>query len=1041
MSGGLRQGMIPSPSIGQPQGMLLNANHPGFMSNSGHMGPQQGLGQGPLGLPQNMSSGPPMSMLSGPPMNPSIPRFTMQSNPMPQGLPQQQRAMVPRQGPNPPQLNPTSANPSAAHIQSQMVGMQLPPGIMQQVGQNNPIRRVQSQPQMNPLGGMPQSASGMTMNQSNQLRQLANQPPGQQPHLQQQHIRMQQFAPNGNMDLMQMRSHNPASSSMSHNIVPRPGPNQGQVMNSLTPSPFPPGMQSQHHQNPFPNGSMPNQAPNSSRPNSTQGMAAGPSHNPANRLRTSPDGSNPMSFMSYGTPSQFSNSNPAARGVAPNLGQPYSFPSTSSPSMQLTDVRQPSPSNMANVTSSQAGNSAAKGGFFPTPAQQHLDMGLDNYSPPFTMPPPPSIPRPPSHGTNPHPGSLPPTPSTPMQNSQQRQQQQHRPPTPQQQAQMAMEQMSQHQSGSHSQPQRPPSQASGSAVNVGPGSTTPGPQQARQPQNQPTFAQGLTAAGRIQQPHQPGQNGPPGSGPQQQHPQGAPLMPILPRPPTRGSMSSQSGPPSMPPPTNLPHGQNAQQQQQSGTAPMGQPQQGPPRPSSSASSPPLGVQNTSQSGRGVMPTTTTAAIPINNIQSALGSGQALMRLIEFSGLLAGENGKKYQLSFWNEMVQQFFTPKALMKLTLWKDNQRNEAKPFEIGVPILPRFFLVTTQSGVKSMTFCLDGARERVREPGHAIVECLGAVWTYKYTNGYTVTLRGPLTVHIVLTATHPPGSIHPTTGHPYSLKFEDFQFDANFHDKFIPLESILGSRSTELSAPPLSNMPMALSAPIPSTQIGGGTHSGKHQGADEDKNWEEPRVLIDHASIPGEPVNAFGIPQATMRCLELAESVTSMVDLIHFSRESPGGPLDALKSFADKLREAGAVLPVPPPPPLQAALPWPIGPSASSPYYPPSSSSINTLYSSASPSLTHPSAPAQSSSPPNTGPTLTNSPDKQSKTIPQQGHPPSGPISSPAISTASNTPLMPNTSLKRKQTGDAGSPIMADQSGKRNTARKRNRIASATG
>lgn len=30
----------------------------------------------------------------------------------------------------------------------------------------------------------------------------------------------------------------------------------------------------------------------------------------------------------------------------------------------------------------------------------------------------------------------------------------------------------------------------------------------------------------------------------------------------------------------------------------------------------------------------------------------------------------------------------------------------EITVPILPRFLLVTTQSGVKSMTLTLDGAR-----------------------------------------------------------------------------------------------------------------------------------------------------------------------------------------------------------------------------------------------------------------------------------------------------------------------------------------------
>jgi len=64
--------------------------------------------------------------------------------------------------------------------------------------------------------------------------------------------------------------------------------------------------------------------------------------------------------------------------------------------------------------------------------------------------------------------------------------------------------------------------------------------------------------------------------------------------------------------------------------------------------------------------------------------------------------------------------------------------------------------------------------------------------------------------------------------------------------------------------------------------------QQVGDDKKWEEPRVIIEHGSIPGEPVNAFGIPQATMRCLELAESVVAMAEIIEFSKDSELGPLD---------------------------------------------------------------------------------------------------------------------------------------------------------
>jgi len=188
-------------------------------------------------------------------------------------------------------------------------------------------------------------------------------------------------------------------------------------------------------------------------------------------------------------------------------------------------------------------------------------------------------------------------------------------------------------------------------------------------------------------------------------------------------------------------------------------------------------------------------------------------------------------------------------------------------------------------MTLSLDSARERLYQTGHTVIECFGASWTYRYRNGYTVTLRGPLTAHVIATSKTPPGN---NTGNnsDFMYKFDEFQFDANFHDKFIALESILGVRSIENLPPPT---PMMVSAPSPSAQAAAGPASqnqSNQQQADDERKWEEPRVFIDRASLPGEPVNAFGIPQATMRCLELAESVTSMAELIQFAKESSKGP-----------------------------------------------------------------------------------------------------------------------------------------------------------
>ncbi|KAK0231320.1 LIM-domain binding protein-domain-containing protein [Armillaria fumosa] len=477
--------------------------------------------------------------------------------------------------------------------------------------------------------------------------------------------------------------------------------------------------------------------------------------------------------------------------------------------------------------------------------------------------------------------------------------------------------------------------------------------------------------------------------------------------------------------------------------PQSQPSSHPPSPSDNVNTYPRpGSRPRSQSGRpssSHTPRITQSQLPTNNalatggripVTTALGSGQGLTRLLQFSGNLSNESKTKLQLSWWNDLIKEYFTPRAVMKITLWKDNQKTEAKPFEIGVPILPRFFLVTTQSGVKSMTLTLDGARERMYSQGHSVVECVTAVWTYKYNNGYTVTLRGPLTAHVVVVSPQAPATNH-------VLKFDDFQFDANYHDKFISIESIMGQRMIESpKTPRIRNVP----TPGP---------NGFSIQDDEDKKWEEPRIIIERGSIPGEPVNAFGIPQATMRCLELAESVAQMTDLITFSNDTKLGPIDALNKYADRLRGSMPMIP-----PLSGGQHMINGmnqmntgvgmmshPFASFPTSSPMGST--TLYSSAPPSVTNPAplpqpqAPTSSiSSPQNAPPSAHNSPTKQHKTIPHNQNASSSTASSSTPTSTANTPALSNASLKRKQPSGNISPTTgSDQPPPKRATRKRGR------
>jgi hypothetical protein len=144
-------------------------------------------------------------------------------------------------------------------------------------------------------------------------------------------------------------------------------------------------------------------------------------------------------------------------------------------------------------------------------------------------------------------------------------------------------------------------------------------------------------------------------------------------------------------------------------------------------------------------------------------------------------------------------------------------------------------------MTLSLDGARERSSTlgPNHCVIECPSASWIHRYNNGYTVTLKGPMTAHVVVSrpASGTPDMTASFQGGQRHLKFESLQFDAYQHDKFISVDALMNSRS-----------------------------NGMQLRQDEGFKWEEPRILVERSLIPEEPINAFGIPQATMRCLEVS-------------------------------------------------------------------------------------------------------------------------------------------------------------------------------
>ncbi|RDB15456.1 Adhesion defective protein 1 [Hypsizygus marmoreus] len=965
---------------------------PPFMQNmpqSAHQQiPTSHLNLAPSSNPQN----PGLMLNNAPgPMNPNQQQRYMQMQHA--GELRQPRQMPMRQGqPGQPMMGPSGGPVPGGGGAPHMGGlghsqsMQFNPTMMSQPQGNVAVRRVSSQPQMNQGAGPIGGMSPGVVNSS---------------------IGMGGMNPQGNMAQMRqvpqmqhqlrMQNQHHMQSQMSQDMpmpMNRPVGNPGmpgrtgsaqQIMNSL---PQPPLLQHPmvpHHQNQFQNPvQIPSQHQQPQIPSPRPGTHS-QTHTPNMPMSTPGPSHTPVN-----RPQMTQDDQSMAFMGFPNTQFPQAHNTPRMPSGQFPSFVPSSTPPMAEIPQPMStglgtpGNTTHRTSFHLTPAQQFEQM---NTSPDSYG----------AHFNMPPPSHVPPRPPSqhnphpPLPQQQQLPQHPHQPHQPQHHHHSPLA------SDAHmnSHPQRPQSQPQ--SIPRPPSQQAHAPRTPQLPPGPPAPPGGTRMSLPSHAPPHPGQPMQmPGPGPQ-------PHMQIAPRPPQ---------PPAVPVPSNAaPVAQAPSDTPPSAAAPI-------PRP------------------------------PVNN-PGGLGSGQGLIRLLQFSGVLAAENkSQKLQLAWWNELIKGYFTPKAIMKFTLWKDNQRNEAKPFEIGVPILPRFFLVTTQSGVKSMTLSLDGARERMFAQGHSIVECVTAIWTYKYNNGYTVTLRGPLTVHVVITAASPQQTPQAPGG--YVLKFEDFQFDAHFHEKYIALDAVLGNR-----LPELPKTPRVRSAPTPTPN---GTASHQQQQLEDDKRWEEPRVAIENASIPGEPVNAFGIPQATMRCLELAESVGQMADLISFSTDTSLGPIEALKTFALQIRETQPFHPPLPNNLVNGVNPNPNNaPNSFASMHgnpgvipaPPSS----TLYSSAPPSVTNPSSNPlplpTTNSPQNPSSSANNSPQKQHKTIPPQqqqqqqqtqgapsssGHPPASPAVS-SSTTNTNTPAMSNATLKRKQGADTTSPttVTNDQPPQKRQTRKR--------
>jgi hypothetical protein len=219
-------------------------------------------------------------------------------------------------------------------------------------------------------------------------------------------------------------------------------------------------------------------------------------------------------------------------------------------------------------------------------------------------------------------------------------------------------------------------------------------------------------------------------------------------------------------------------------------------------------------------------------------------------------------------------------------------------------------------MFFTFDALSERVDPTGGRVTLEGSASWTSKYQNGYVVVLKGPLLASLVLVPVATPGPAVANQPQSLSWRMDHLSFDALSCEKSVLIETVVGpsgSQDARFGGP---------DAALPGTPVTGMTNGSAPSREDDDPT--PVPVKIEHAWVPGDPCNAFGIPQATMRCLEvcvdavprpdtkpqlrlmqfeqqLAESVDGMSMLIEHSVLTKMGPRETLSAFGEAIRRTG--------------------------------------------------------------------------------------------------------------------------------------------
>lgn len=260
-------------------------------------------------------------------------------------------------------------------------------------------------------------------------------------------------------------------------------------------------------------------------------------------------------------------------------------------------------------------------------------------------------------------------------------------------------------------------------------------------------------------------------------------------------------------------------------------------------------------------------------------GHCLLKLLQFCEHLSGFQGGKdpTDLSYWNEFVHRFFSPRAVFRFVVheYGDDGVAADKPYELGFPILARYFNSYFQGGATNIQLVLDkGTTDKPLTGDSHFIENTKASMHFWYPGNLMVMASGTLRAHF-----------------DGEQKIELLEFQQNHYEEFLPRSLVLqGAKPTHTW---IKDWKQANNDAKASPEM---------SKKSKQRQFKSPQSVPPDLELPDALVNKNGLSAAVQNFLEISEILSHMNPLFSHAHMHPNlGPYAALNSYIQTVSGQG--------------------------------------------------------------------------------------------------------------------------------------------